>query len=162
VPGLIAYDPTLYTTETTASATGIFGRVRGKFYQDLGVDVFGIRWNAPGFYRPEMQARSELYVDTNWLRRFPSGNFGFLGSIAYEYRRSVAFPTLGSSESPAGAPQVSLFSHTLYSRLEVRILDAVIFFHARNGLSPLRYELVPGFLLPRQRFDYGVRWEFWN
>jgi hypothetical protein len=25
-----------------------------------------------------------------------------------------------------------------------------------------RYELVPGFLMPRQTQFYGVRWEFWN
>jgi hypothetical protein len=162
VPGLIAYDPSLYTAARAGAATGLFGRVRGKVYQDLGVDIFGVRWNAPGYYRPQVQTRSELYLDTRWLRRFPSGNFGFLGSIAYEYRRSVAFPTPGSGESPLSAPQVALFSHTLVSRVEVRILDAVIFFHAHNGINPPSYEFVPGFLLPRQRFVYGVRWEFWN
>jgi hypothetical protein len=162
VPGLIAYDPSLYTAATAGAVTGIFGRIHGKFYQDLGVDVWGVRWEAPGFYRPQTQARSELYLDTKWLRRFPSGNFGFLGSIAYEYRSSVPFPTLGSGESLASAPVVALFSHTLVSRVEVRILDAVIFFHAHNGMNPLRYVFVPGFQLPPQRFVYGVRWEFWN
>jgi hypothetical protein len=126
------------------------------------VDVWGVRWDAPGYYRPQMQARSELYLDTKWLRRFPSGNFGFLGSIALEYRRWVPFPTLGSGESLASAIQVAPFSYTLFSRVEVRILDAVIFFHAHNGMNPLRYVLVPGFQLPPQRFVYGVRWEFWN
>jgi len=44
----------------------------------------------------------------------------------------------------------------------VRILDAVIFFHSMYGISPPIFEYVPGFLQPRQRLLYGVRWQFWN
>jgi hypothetical protein len=162
VPGLVAYDPSLYTAATSGAATGLFGRVRGRVYQDLGVDVFGVRWSAPGYYRPQIQTRAELYLDTKWLRRFPSGNFGFLGSIAYEYRSSAPFPTAGSSEALTSASEFTLRSHTLVTRVEVRVVDAVIFWNAQYGINPARYEFVPGYLLPRQRFVYGVRWEFWN
>ena len=45
----------------------------------LKADIVGIAWNDSAvFYRPKYQARSEVYVATNWLSRFPSGNLGIL------------------------------------------------------------------------------------
>jgi hypothetical protein len=161
VPGLIAYD-TIYTAAPSAAATGVFGSIRGKFYKDFGLDVWGVRWNAPGWYRPRMQSREELYLDTRWLSRFPSGNFGFVGAIGHEYRQDVLFPTAGASETFASPNVSAFFSHSLTTRLEIRILDAHIFWNSFYGISPTTLEYVPGFLQPRQRFIYGVRWEFWN
>lgn len=161
VPGLIAYD-TSYRRTRTGLATGFFGTARGKFYEDLGVDAVVVRWDAPGFYRPQLQTREELYLDTRWLSRFPSGNFGFFGSVAHEYRQNVLFPTTGSDEANGTSPAVALYSHTLTTRLEIRIVDAVLFWHATYGIRPTPFEYVPGLLQPRQRFVYGVRWNFWN
>jgi hypothetical protein len=161
VPGLSAYDSS-FAPAFAGTATGIFGTVRGKFYQDLGVDVFAVRWDAPGYYRPQIQSREELYLDTKWLKRFPRGNFGFLGSVAHEYRQTVLFPATGSVEAFGGTPAFAIGSHALVTRLEVRILDAVIFWHSSYGINPPTFEYVPGFLQPRQRFIYGVRWQFWN
>jgi hypothetical protein len=161
VPGLTAYD-SAYTAADAGAATGLFGAARGKFYRDLGVDAFVVRWSAPGYYRPQLQSREEIYLDTRWLSRFPSGNFGFFGAVGHEYRQTVIFPATGGSESLAGATAIALFSHTLVTRLEIRIQDAVIFWQSVYGLNPPVFEYVPGFLQPRQRFVYGVRWQFWN
>lgn len=161
LPGLTAYD-SAYAGTGTGSASGIFGTARGKIYQDIGVDVMGVRWTAPGYYRPQLQSREEIYLDTKWLSRFPSGHFGLLASAAHEYRGDALFPVAGSAESLSGGAQVAVYSHVLATRIEVRILDAVIFWHSTYGISPPTFEYVPGFLQPRQRFLYGVRWQFWN
>lgn len=162
VPGLVAYDTSL-APMVTQSATGVFGRVRGKFYQDLGLDVSAVRWDGPGFYRPQNQTHEELYLDTRWLRRFPSGNFGFLGSISHEFRNDVLFPALGGPGETFGpGSSFAFFSHVLRSRVEVRILDATIFWYSEYALNPRPYEYVPGFRQPVRRMLYGARWSFQN
>ncbi len=55
-----------------------------------------------------------------------------------------------------------MFSHVLVGSIEVRIIDAVIFFHSIYGINPPIYEIVPGYAQPRQLLTYGVRWQFWN
>jgi hypothetical protein len=161
VPGLPAYDSS-FAAANAMGATGVFGTIRGKFYKDLGADVFAVRYSTAGYYRPQLQSREELYIDTRWLSRFPSGNFGFLGSIAHEYRQNVLFPTTTSGEAFTTDPQYALFNHVIVGHIELRILDAVLFFNSTYGVNPPVYELVPGFVQPRQRFTYGVRWQFWN
>lgn len=161
LPALVAYDSS-YLPVLGAAATGIFGTARGKIYKDVGVNVTGIRWSSAGFYRPQLQSREEIYVQSDWISRFPSGDFGFLGSVAHEYRQSVFFPTPGSGEGSAGGTAFAFYSHTLTTRIEVRIQNAVLFWHSTFGLSPQVYEYVPGLLQPRQRQLYGVRWQFWN
>ena len=161
VPGLIAYDPT-FASALSSSGSAIFGTLRGKVYQDIGFNLTATRWNADGYYRPQLQSHEEVYLDTKWLHRFPSGNFGFFGSVAHEYRGNVIFPGIGTTESPDGGGQIAVYNHVLLTRVEVRILDAVIFFHSMYGISPPIFEYVPGFLQPRQRLLYGVRWQFWN
>lgn len=160
VPGLSAYDSS-FAPATAGAATGIFGTARGKILGDIGVDLMAVRWNAPGYYRPQFQSREEIYLDTRWLSRFPSGHFGFYGSVGHEYRQNVIFPRTGSVEAINGGGAVAQYSHVLVTRVEVRIHDAVIFWHSTYGITPL-YEYVPGYVQPRQRFLYGVRWQFWN
>lgn len=161
VPGLSAYD-TAFHAAPAAAATGVFATVRGKFHGDLGADVSVVRWTAPGYYRPQTQTHEELYLDTKWLSRFPSGHFGFVGAIGHEYRQNALFPTPGTGESFGAGTPFALYSNTLVSRVEVRIIDAVIFWYSTYGLNPPVYEYVPGYVQPRQRFLYGVRWQFWN
>jgi hypothetical protein len=161
LPALIAFD-TSYAPVHEDAATGIFGSARGKFYKDLGVDIFGVRWSNSGFYRPQMQTREELYVETSWISRFPSGDFGFLGSIAHEYRQTTYFPSASVVPDQPENVVSAFYSHVLVTRLEVRIQSAVIFWNATFGISPQVYEYVPGMLQPRQRQLYGVRWQFWN
>ncbi|HET7565236.1 MAG TPA: TonB-dependent receptor [Gemmatimonadaceae bacterium] len=161
VPGLPVYDPS-YVAMLAQPATGIFGTIRGPIYKDLGVDITGIRWSAPGYYRPQYQSRVELYLRTNWLSRVPRNNFGFMGSVAYEYRSSTLFPTAGGTEVVGPASAVALYSHTITPRIEVRIIDATLFIQQFFTIFPPRMAYVPGFILPRQQVMYGVRWHFWN
>ena len=161
VPGLPAYD-TSFAAQRAAAATGIYGTIRGKFYKDIGADVWAVRYSNNGYYRPQVQTREELYLDTKWLSRFPSGNFGFRGSIAHEFRQNVLFPTTTSDETFNNNAPFALFSHVLVGSIEVRILDAVIFFHSTYGINPPIYEIVPGYAQPRQLLTYGVRWQFWD
>jgi hypothetical protein len=162
VPGLIAFD-TAYTTQPTMEATGPFGSIRGKVWRDIGLNVWAVRWNSPGYYRPQLQSHEELYIDTQWLQRFPSKHFRLVAGIAHEYRQTVLFPTSDGIESlsyPAGV--TAFFSHALVGRIEFHILDAAIYFNSYSGVSPTRVEQVKGYRLPPQRLEYGVRWSFWN
>ena len=130
--------------------------VRGRLFKALYADAWGIAWNdSGGFYRPKYQSRAELFIQTNLLDRFPRGNFGLLTSLAHEYRSSVRFPLPGDSSVTTGHVRTVAF------KIEIRIQTAVISYQFRNLLQE-RYELVPGFLMPRQTQFYGVRWDFWN
>ena len=162
VPGLIAFD-TSYRNEPTVAATGPFGTIRGKIWRDIGLNLWAVRWNSPGYYRPQLQSHEELYIDTQWLQRFPSKHFRLVAGIAHEYRQDVMFPTASTFESlsdPNGI--VALFSHEIIGRIEFHILDCTIFFNSYSGISPTHVEEVRGYLLPPQRLEYGVRWAFWN
>ncbi len=162
VPGLIAFD-TLYTSQPTIAATGPFLEVRGKLWKDIGVNVWAVDWNSSGYYRPKLQSHEELYIDTQWLHRFPSKHFRLVAGIAHEYRQDVLFPTPSGIESLSDPNGVAaLFSHSLVGRIEFHILDAAIYFNSYSGMSPTRVEQVKGYLLPTQRLEYGIRWQFWN
>ena len=147
-------------------ALGGFGGIRGKFYKDVGVEAIATRWSSKALMRPAMEARAELYLRTNWLSRFPRGQFGLNTTAIYEYRSSVPFRTDGSisgptgSTTPAGVTQAA--GSTIVSTLiEVRIQSAVVSWQYRNIVGTNR-ALVPGFLMPRQTNLYGVRWDFFN
>lgn len=141
------------------AATGITAEVRGTLYQALRADVSAIRWNdSAGFYRPRYETRSEVYLATNWLSRFPSGNFGVLASLSHEYRSRTYFPIPSASGSSiASVPDSKVYNF----RIEFRILSAILSYQFRN-LVGYPYQEVPGLLMPRQTQFYGVRWEFWN
>ena len=49
----------------------------------------------------------------------------------------------------------------LSSQLEIRIVDATVFWQFRNALG-VRYSQVPGLEMPRPISLYGVRWSFRN
>lgn len=156
-PGELIRDTVVGTavrTEDEATARTI--AVRGRLFKALYADAWGIAWSdSGGFYRPRYQSRAELYIQTNLLDRFPKGNFGLLTSLAHEYRSSVRFPIPGDSSVTTGHVRRVDF------KIEIRIQTAVISYQFRNVLQE-RYELVPGFLMPRQTQFYGVRWDFWN
>lgn len=142
------------------SATGITARIEGRLYKALRANITGIRWNdSSGFYRPRYQTRSEIYLATNWLSRFPSGNFGVLAALSHEYRSKTLYPLSQS----AGAFAVTSVpdSRTYNFHLEIRIVSAVLSYQYRN-IRGDPYQLVPGYLMPRLNQFYGVRWEFWN
>jgi hypothetical protein len=136
-------------------ATGATVALRGRLYRAINVDAWAIRWNdSTGLYRPQYQTRSELYIQTNLLNRFPRGNFGLLASLAHEYRSNSRFAVADSVRVAEGFRTVSF-------KLEIRIQTAVISYQFRNLLQE-KYAEVPGFFMPRQTQFYGVRWDFWN
>jgi hypothetical protein len=142
------------------AATGLTARIDGPIYKAIRLNVFAIRWNdSTGYYRPQYQSRSEIYLQTNWLSRFPSGNFGILVSLWHEYRSKTVYPfsTTGTNPVAISVPD----ARTLNFHLEIRIVNATAFYQFRN-MSGQPYELVPGYVMPRLNQFYGVRWEFWN
>lgn len=139
-----------------SSLTGAFVALRGPLWKSFGIDAYGVRWDrGDALYRPQWQSRGELYFRTNLLRRFPSGEFGFMVAGIHEYRSSALFPTAGGTI--IAAPQ----SRVLGTLVELRLQSAVISWQFRNILNG-QYAYVPGFAAPRPINVYGVRWEFWN
>jgi hypothetical protein len=143
----VAYD------ETRARA--LFGGARGRVWRAIHADVFAFLWERQGAYRPRLQVRSEVFVRTRWLKKFPSGQFGALLSVRHDYRDGISFPT-------ATGPSIARSSHELNSLVEIRIVDGILFWRQRYTIGQRLNELVPGYFLPRQTTLYGVRWDFWN
>ena len=143
------------------AATGYMAKIEGTIYKALRIDAFGVRWNdSSGFYRPRYQTRSEVYLSTNWLSRFPSGNFSFLASVTHEYRSRTLFPVV--LDSTSGLQTIRVPDSRIWNlHLEIRIVSAILTYQFRDVRGD-PYELVPGYLMPRLNQFYGVRWEFWN
>ena len=133
----------------------LFGSVRGRVWRAIHADVFAFRWERQGFYRPPLQVRSEVFVRTRWLKKFPSGQFGALLSVRHDYRDGIAFQT-------STGPSIARSSHELNSLVEIRLVDAVLFWRQRYTIGQRPNEFVPGYTVPRQMTLYGVRWDFWN
>jgi hypothetical protein len=136
----------LVTTRRTAS----FGGLRGRGWRGLGADTYVIRWDDPQEYMPEYQARVELNFHTQWLNRFPRGEFEFSFAAADEFRSGVNF-----LNERVGA------SHTLWGLMEIRIQRATLTIQVWNPLGR-QYFVVPGFEMPRAVSTYGIRWHFWG
>jgi hypothetical protein len=145
-----------YAVRTEGQATAKTLSVRGRLWRGVNVDAWAIRWDdSTGLYRPQYQTRSELFIRTNLLDRFPKGNFGLLTSLIHEYRSSSRFPFGTDSVRVAPGYREVTF------KLEIRIQTAVVSYQFRNSLQE-KFQQVPGFNFPRQTQFYGVRWEFWN
>ena len=111
---------TTFAARSDGSATGATAAIRGQLWRFIRADVAAIRWNdSAGFYRPRYQTRSELFIRTNLIERFPSGNLGLLFSAVREYRSGVSFPVTGTQES-FRVPGY----RTISTLLEIRILSA--------------------------------------
>jgi len=108
----------------------------------------------PMYFRPRYQTRSELFIRSNFLQRFPTGDFGLTASIIHEYRSGTRFPVGNTDELTIGY-------RTISTLLEIRILSATLTWQFRNFLGE-RYKQVPNFLMPRQTNFYGVRWNFFD
>ena len=143
-----------YAVRAVGRRNGYYAGLRGQLYKDINVDVVGTMWDSAGYYQPRYQARSEVYLVSNWLSRFPSGNFGIKVSATGDYRSSVAFP-LASGVRKTNAAGI------LSALVEIRILRGVVTYQVRN-LAGYQYQIVPDFYMPRAISLYGLRWEFWN
>jgi hypothetical protein len=156
-PPPIIFD-TGFVADTATQRRGTFGALKGKIWKDVALDVTGIRWDkVRDGYLPQYQVRTQLYVNTPWLSRFPQGNFNILAGITHEYRTEAVFPVRGASADSVESTQYRLWS----SILEIRLYDATLFWQFRNFVGQ-PYTSVPGFEAPRQMQFYGVRWQFFN
>lgn len=145
---------TLFTARNEPMARGITAGIRGQLWRLINTDVSAIRWNdSTGLYRPRYQTRSELFIKSNFLQRFPTNDFGLMASVVHEYRSGVRFPT-----GPTGVISAPGY-RTISTLLEIRILTATVSWQFRNLLGE-RYSQVPNFIMPRQTNFYGVRWDF--
>jgi hypothetical protein len=136
-------------------ATGETFAVRGPLLGALSIDMNGIVWNRGDFYRPKYQTHTQLSFATNWLSRFPSGQFGLRAAVIHDYRAATAFPT--TSPTPLSVDAASVLS----TLLEIRIQNAVASWQFRNATGTT-YQQVPGFRALGPVQYYGVRWEFSN
>lgn len=150
------FDSALPAVEDADAPEATFAAIRGRVWRDVFVDAQVTQWAEDGWLRPKRSGYGYLYIDTQWLSRFPSGSFGFLGSAGYVFRDQVLFPTA------TGAADLGTAVRELRLHAEVRILDGAIFWKQYFRLDPARPEVVPGFGLVRQTSMYGVRWQFWN
>ncbi len=142
-----------------ASTAATFS-IRGPIYRALAIDVQGMRFNQTALARPQMRVYTELRLATNWLSRFPRGQFSIDARIRHEWRDPVAFyygvdtettPIVRSTES----------TQLMHGVLEIRIQQATLFYQFRN-LTGASYSQIPGIVMPPAVQVYGVRWEFWN
>lgn len=134
---------------------GAYASIQGPLWGPLQVELLGEAWQADRqLYRPRYQTRADLFVRSNFLGRFPSGNFGLYALLRHEYRSTNYFPVEDGFLTASG-------HRILTGLLEIRILDATLSYQFRNLLAT-RFETVPGYQMPRQTQYYGVRWTFWN
>ncbi len=159
VPGLAVFD-TLYVSAVDPEATGIIAGARGRIWREVGASVWLVRWEEAGWYRPQLQVRSELFVRTMWLSRFPRGNLEIYAGLTHDHRSEVFIARTDGGDLFLGAdvtPQVDL----LTTRIEVRLLDAVVFWQQRLFVSEFP-QFVPGYVPLQAASLFGLRWNFWN
>jgi hypothetical protein len=153
LPPLRAFD-TAYVATAAGLRSGFFVAARGPIIGALGADIIATRWAATDAYRPLQHTRAEINLITNWLSRFPSGNFGIHAALVHEYRGVTRFPVTGGVRTTAS-------SNTFTGLLELRILRGIVSYQVRNFAGEL-HQIVPDFYMHRALNLYGVRWEFWN
>jgi hypothetical protein len=135
--------------------TGSTASLQGPIAGDFGIDVSGTHWQQLAAYTPQSEAHGDLRFYTQWLSRFPNGNFSFLFQPGVDYRSAVAFPQTN------GADRIAASSRVVSLLVELRILRGVLSYQRRNLVGAI-YNEVPGYLMPRPVNVYGVRWYFFN
>ncbi|HEX8848712.1 MAG TPA: Plug domain-containing protein [Gemmatimonadaceae bacterium] len=143
-----------------SGARGAFVSVRGKLYRDAGLDASVTRWSSADLFRPQYEARTEIFLRTRWLSRFPKGEFALNATLIHEFRSTTPWPRGVSTEAGVGLTDTR-GSQALSSLIELHIRSAYITWQYRNFLG-VNYALVPGYLMPHKTNLYGVRWEFFN
>lgn len=149
----VIYD-TLFQPAALGRARGSTGAIRGPLGRGFGVDAFLTRWERTESYQPQYQGRAEVNFASNFIRRFPKGDFELRAATVYEYRGHNLFPL------PADELRV-MAAKTFSALIEIRIMRGIISYQQRNIMG-FQHEILPGFEMPRVLAIYGVRWEFWN
>ena len=143
------------------ASQGIMVGARGKLYKDLQFDVHTIRWDTEQFQRPATSVRAEVALISDWLRRFPKGEFGFNARMSYEMRSGVPFYYGVRGEEQTPDIRITEKAQVATAHLEIRIQKGTLFYQYRN-LSGGQYEQIRGITMPPAVQMYGMRWEFWN
>jgi len=97
---------------------------------------------------------------TNWLRKFPRGEFSFNARGVHELRDPVSL-LFDATDASAVVVRTTLRAQVVTGVIEIRIQRATLFYQIRN-LTGAVSEQIPGIALPQAVQVYGVRWEFWN
>lgn len=154
--------PVLFTapaaTLPSTEAIGLMGSVRGALYKDISYDMQIIKWDAAQYSRPTFSLRNEVALQTNWLSRFPKGEFTINLRLIHDVREPVPFFWSGT---PGQTQRVADDAQVVTALLEIRIQSATLFYQYRN-LTGRAYEQLPGLTMPPAVQIYGVRWDFWN
>ena len=145
--------------EVKCSSTAVTGFLRGRIYRDLRIDVQALRWNNAAFARPQLQVHTELRLASQWLSKFPKGEFSIDARLRHELRDPVSFfyGAQGEIDDVRSTERTQL----VHASLEIRIQQATLFYQYRN-LTGTSYSQLPGIIMPPAVQLYGVRWEFWN
>ena len=110
-------------------------------------------------FEPDHHSRLALTFRSKFLTTFRRGIFDVVGQIGLEgWSDGVAGRV---RPEPTGA-EIQLRGATVIDwLLEIRLVGAVLFWTMRNSQLE-RYDVVPGFEMPRGLQRFGVRWEFAN
>jgi hypothetical protein len=138
--------------EATALAASVNAPIWRGWHAQTDVTI----WSAAESFRPQRQARSRLWFESNFLKQFPNGNFHVLAALNHDYRSQFYVPKAGDTAGQS-TPAFSVFG----TLLEIRISNAVISWDYRN-MAGFNFETYPGYLMPRITNVYGIRWQFWN
>jgi hypothetical protein len=146
-------------TLANAASTGVLVSTRGRLYKELRLDVQAIRWDKAQFTTPQTHVRVELALISDWLSRFPKGEFSINTRLIYDRRGGVPF-FYGEGDEGLDL-RVTEPAQVVTGMLELRIQRAILFYQYRN-LTGGQYEQIRGITMPSAVQMYGVRWEFWN
>lgn len=152
--GFPVFDPA-FGPELVPASTGLFLGLGGPIWGPFSLDWRIHEWDDEYLYRPKVESRAELRVETalrRWLKR---DTFRMRLSFIHDYRSNLRAP------DGAGGIRVAEGASAFTTLLDIRIGTAHVFFHNRN-FTGMPYETVPGYLMPRLAQQYGIRWEFWN
>ena len=138
------------------AASGVFASVQGRLWRAVYAEGSALKWSdSTGLYRPQVETREELYLDTGLPDRFPRGTFHFTVGLTHSYRSAAYFPIGGD-----GVERVTGY-RTIGAKVQVRVMTALLTYQLTNMLGE-SYTQVPGFIQPKQVSWYGIQWEFWN
>jgi len=144
-----------FVATSVGRQTGTIASLRGPLFAGFSLDGLLTHWQNVTAYTPQTEAHVDLRYYTEWLSRFPTGNFAFTFQPGMDYRSQAPFP-----ESD-GTSRIASSSRVFSVLVEIRILRGTLTYQRRNLVGPL-YDEVPGYLMPRPVNVYGVRWYFFN
>jgi hypothetical protein len=107
-------------------------------------------------YEPPHHARIWGTFRSRLLPILRRGAFDFTAEASMEGWGRGALGT-----DTTGAPIILKGATVVDYRLELRLLNAALFWTIRNGRGE-RYAILPGLPMPIGNQSYGVRWEFTN